>query len=53
MRSSGSVVFAETIEYDQSRGVYVLSSGSSWGIESAITKLEIKKQDLDEAFTRE
>ena len=52
MRTSGSIAFADTIEYDESRRVYVLLSGSSWGIESA-TKLEIRKQDLDEAFAKQ
>jgi hypothetical protein len=50
LHTSGSIVFPERIQFDLARGVYTCWSGESWRTEAAVTKLEIRAEDLQSAF---
>jgi hypothetical protein len=52
LRTSGSIVFPERIEYDGRSGRYMLRYLSSWGVPSAETVLYIRRADLIEAFAK-
>jgi hypothetical protein len=50
LRTSGSIVFPETIEFDSGTGRYELRYLSSWGVPSAETVLYVRRADLTEVF---
>jgi hypothetical protein len=52
LRTSGSVVFPDTIRYHPATGRYALHYHSSWGIPEAETVLYVQRSDLTAAFHR-
>jgi hypothetical protein len=50
LRTSGSIVFPDRIQYDSRSGRYELRYLSSWGVPTAETILYIRRADLTEAF---
>ena len=48
--STGLAVLPDKLEFDASRAVYLLWFNSIWHEDAAITKLEIRKKDLDKSF---
>ena len=50
--TSGFVILPDDIQFDDGRGVYVLLFGTSWHDDGFITRLEIRRKDLDEAFKK-
>ena len=52
LRTSGSIVFPDRIQYESGSGRYELRYLSSWGVPTAETILYIRRADLTEAFVR-
>jgi hypothetical protein len=50
LRTSGSIVFPDRIQYDSRSGRYELRYLSSWGVPSAETILYIRRADVTEVF---
>jgi hypothetical protein len=48
--STGLVVLPDKIEFDAGHAVYLLWFNTLWHEDAAITKLEIRKKDLDKSF---
>jgi hypothetical protein len=48
--STGLAVLPDKIEFDAGRAVYLLWFNSLWHEDAAMTKLEIRKKDLDKSF---
>jgi hypothetical protein len=48
--STGLVVLPDKIEFDRGRAVYLLWFNSGLRDDAAMTKLEIRKEDLDKSF---
>ena len=51
LRTSGSIVFPDRIDYQSGAGQYELRYLSSWGVPTAETVLYIRRTDLVRAFT--
>jgi hypothetical protein len=52
LRTGGSIVFPERVEYRSESGQYELRYLASWGVPSAETVLYINRTDLFEAFEK-
>jgi len=52
LRTSGSIAFPDTVEYDTERQRYRLGFMTTWGVSSAASYLVIDRRDLETAFDR-
>lgn len=53
LRTSGSIVFPDRIEYDQQHDRYILRYLSSWAVPSAEVVLYIARGDLRDVFVHQ